>query len=103
MYSMVTKCTIHCETKFVGGLLGGEYDVLETIKKYFIDFCKWLLEGLFGVLSPFFVYGCSIVIVASYCMYIATNDNRSISTGLKAFFILLFFLFIRNGVMVLVQ
>lgn len=87
------------DTKMIGGLLGGEYDVGENLKQGILDICKWMLNGLFSFLSPFVTYGCKITIVACFIIYVVSGDKVCISRGLKTFIIYLVFLVMREGVL----
>jgi len=87
------------DTEFVGGWVGDGIDWFgESFKKALIDFGKWLLQGLFDILSPFIEWGSKSVIVACIIIFYCTQDKKAVSTGIKFFFIYIIFLMIRSTI-----
>lgn len=89
------------EGKFVGGWLGDKLESStqwfgESFRKALVDFGKWLVNGLFDILSPFIIWGCKLVIVWCIVTFFCTGDKKCLTLGMKSFLIYLIFLMIRG-------
>lgn len=89
------------EGKFVGGWFGDKLEKTtdwfgESFRKALIDFGKWLINGLFNILSPFVIWGCRIIILWCIVTMFCTKDTKTLAAGFKAFLFYLVFLMIRS-------
>jgi hypothetical protein len=71
----------------------------EEFKKSFVEFCTWLVVGLFNVLTPFVEWGCKLVIVWCVVTLFCSGDKKLLTTASKCFLIYLLFFMIRSVIL----
>lgn len=69
----------------------------EAFRTAFIDFVKWITNGIFDTLTPFVEWGCKIFIVWCVVLLYCSGEKKNISSGLKCLLIYIIFFLIKGA------
>lgn len=69
-----------------------------SLKEQLIGFLIGVMQDIFAILYPFITYGCKIVIVVSFIIFVLTQDKRYISSLVKYGIIFILFIVVTGGI-----
>lgn len=93
------KKIIYFSNPYINSVTAGESESWfgDSFKKGIIEAVKWVLNGIFDVLTPFAEWGCKIFIVWCVVLLYCSGDKKNISHGLKCLLIYILFFLIKGA------